>query len=129
MTKENLVRAIIAGLFSTFTIGILTCLHIKQNLVYLLLLHSDLQWFFLWISRKSICTTKKYFFGHLLTSCVGVIFLYFLPLPIFVIIPLAVGIGVTLMIALNVTHPPAGGNPIIVIILNRLILVVFRWII
>ena len=59
---------------------------------------------------------KNIFFGHLLTSCVGVIFLYFLPLPIFVIIPLAVGIGVTLMIALNVTHPPAGGNPIIVII-------------
>ena len=47
---------------------------------------------------------KNIFFGHLLTSCVGVIFLYFLPLPIFVIIPLAVGIGVTLMIALNVTH-------------------------
>ena len=37
-------------------------------------------------------------------------------MPILVIIPLAVGIGVTLMIALNVTHPPAGGNPIIVII-------------
>tara|TARA_Y100000741_G_C18204859_1_gene539190 strand:- start:981 stop:1187 length:207 start_codon:yes stop_codon:yes gene_type:complete len=30
--------------------------------------------------------------------------------------PLAVGFGVGLMILLNVTHPPAGGNPIIVII-------------
>ena len=29
---------------------------------------------------------------------------------------LAVGFGVGLMILLNVTHPPAGGNPIIVII-------------
>ena len=31
------------------------------------------------------------------------------------LIPLAVGFGVALMILLNVTHPPAGGNPIIVI--------------
>ena len=31
-------------------------------------------------------------------------------------IPLAVGLGVGLMILFNVTHPPAGGNPIIVIV-------------
>ena len=35
--------------------------------------------------------------------------------PIYIIIPLAVGFGVGLMILMNVTHPPAGGNPIIVI--------------
>ena len=58
---------------------------------------------------------KNIFFGHLLTSVVGVIFLYFVPLPIYLLIPLAVGFGVALMIFLNVTHPPAGGNPIIVI--------------
>ena len=44
------------------------------------------------------------------------IFLNFIPLPIFINIPLAVGFGVMLMILFKVTHPPAGGNPIIVII-------------
>ena len=58
---------------------------------------------------------KNIFFGHLLTSFVGMIFLYLVPLPIHLLIPLAVGFGVALMILLNVTHPPAGGNPIIVI--------------
>ena len=58
---------------------------------------------------------KNIFFGHLLTSTVGVFFVSFIPLPIYIAIPLAVGIGVGLMILFNVTHPPAGGNPIIVI--------------
>jgi CBS-domain-containing membrane protein len=38
------------------------------------------------------------------------------PLPIYITIPIAVGFGVGLMIFLNITHPPAGGNPIIVIV-------------
>ena len=57
-----------------------------------------------------------FFFGHLITATVGLFFLNFIPLPLFINIPLAVGFGVCLMILLNVTHPPAGGNPIIVII-------------
>ena len=45
-----------------------------------------------------------------------VLVFWLVQLPIFLTIPLAVGFGVGLMILLNVTHPPAGGNPIIVII-------------
>ena len=117
MTKENLVRAIIAGLFSTFTIGILTLLTYKTELgVFIIASFGSSMVLLYGYPESPFAQPKNIFFGHLLTSCVGVIFLYFLPLPIFVIIPLAVGICVTLMIALNVTHPPAGGNPIIVII-------------
>ena len=46
----------------------------------------------------------------------GIIFLYIVPLPVYFLIPLAVGLSVTLMILMNVVHPPAGANPIIVII-------------
>jgi CBS-domain-containing membrane protein len=54
---------------------------------------------------------KNVFFGHLLTTFVGIVFVTFFEIS-FVTIGLAVGISVMLMIALKITHPPAGGNPI-----------------
>jgi CBS-domain-containing membrane protein len=38
------------------------------------------------------------------------------PLPIYINIAAAVGLGIFFMILLNIVHPPAGGNPIMVII-------------
>ena len=32
------------------------------------------------------------------------------------VIPIAVGLGIFFMILLNSTHPPAGGNPILIIL-------------
>ena len=58
---------------------------------------------------------KNVFFGHLLTTLVGVIFVTFFEIS-FISIGLAVGIATMLMIAFKVTHPPAGGNPIAVMI-------------
>ena len=52
----------------------------------------------------------------LVTTLVGIIFVNYIPLPIYINIALAVGAGIFFMILLNVVHPPAGGNPIIVII-------------
>ena len=37
------------------------------------------------------------------------------PFPNYILIPIAVGLGVGFMILFNVTHPPAGGNPVIVV--------------
>jgi CBS-domain-containing membrane protein len=59
---------------------------------------------------------KNVFFGHFVTSLVGVLILYFLPVDQFLQIAIAVGLGIFLMILLGVTHPPAGGNPIVIIL-------------
>ena len=59
---------------------------------------------------------KNIFFGHLVTSLTGILCLNFIPLPLYILLPLSVGLGISLMIIFNITHPPAGGIPIIVII-------------
>ena len=59
---------------------------------------------------------KNVFFGHIITTLSGLILLHFLPVTSFMLIPAAVALGIFLMIKFDVVHPPAGGNPIIVII-------------
>ena len=99
------------------TIGILTILTYKTTLgVFLIASFGSSMVLLFGYPESPFAQPKNIFFGHLLTALVGVIFSNFVPLPIFITIPIAVGLGVSLMILFNVTHPPAGGNPIIVII-------------
>ena len=113
----NFKQSFIAGLFSIVTIGILTVLTYKTEFgIFLVASFGSSMVLLYGYPESPFAQPKNVFFGHLVTATVGMFFLYLIPLPLFIIIPLAVGFGVGLMILLNVTHPPAGGNPIIVII-------------
>ena len=113
----NLKQSFLAGLFSIITIGVLTFLTYKTEFgIFLLASFGSSMVLLYGYPESPFAQPKNVFFGHLVTAAVGLFFLYFIPLPIFLTIPLAVGFGVGLMILLNITHPPAGGNPIIVII-------------
>ena len=117
MEKDNLIKSTLAGLFSALTIGVLTYLTYKTTFGLFLIASFGSSIVLLYGYPESpFAQPKNIFFGHLLTALVGIIILNFVPLPIFITIPIAVGLGVGLMILFNVTHPPAGGNPIIVII-------------
>ena len=116
MDSSQIKKASIAGLFSTITIGVLTLLTYKTEFgVFLIASFGSTMVLLYGYPESPFAQPKNIFFGHLLTSVVGIFFLYLIPLPLYVLIPLAVGFGVCLMIMFNFTHPPAGGNPIIVI--------------
>ena len=111
-----LQKSLIAALFSIITIAILTFLTYRTEFgVFLLASFGSSMVLLYGYPESPFAKPKNVFFGHLVTALVGLLFLNFVPLPIYIIIPLAVGFGVGLMILLDVTHPPAGGNPIIVI--------------
>ena len=117
MKKLELKKAIIAGIFSTITICALTLLTYKTEFgIFLVASFGSTMVLLFGYPESPFAQPKNIFFGHLLTSVVGVIFVNIVPLPIYIMIPFAVGFGVFLMILTGVTHPPAGGNPIIVII-------------
>ena len=116
MNKNNLIKSSLAGFFSFLTICVLTLLTYKTEFgIFLVASFGSSMVLLYGYPESPFAQPKNVFFGHLVTASVGMFFLYLIPLPLFIIIPLAVGFGVGLMILLNVTHPPAGGNPIIVI--------------
>ena len=117
ISKPLLQKALIAGFFSAFTIGVLTVLTYKSTLGYFLAGSFGSSMVLLFgFPESPFAQPKNVFFGHLVTALIGIIFVNYIPLPIYINIALAVGAGIFFMIIFNVVHPPAGGNPIIVII-------------
>ena len=115
--KKLIKQSVLAGIFSIITIGILTILTYKTSYgVFLIASFGSTMVLLYGYPESPFAQPKNIILGHFLTAFIGVIFLNFIPLPIFINIPLAVGFGVMFMILFKVTHPPAGGNPIIVII-------------
>ena len=117
LNKEILIKAIIAGFFSAVTIGVLTVLTYKTTLgLFIAASFGSSMVLLFGFPESPFAQPKNVFFGHLVTALVGVFFVNFIPLPIYISIAGAVGIGIFLMIILDIVHPPAGGNPIMVII-------------
>ena len=116
MHKLKLKKTFFALIFSIITIGLLSFLTYKINLgVFLLASFGSTMVLLFGYPESPFAKPKNIFFGHILTSLTGIIFFKYISLPIFIIIPLAVGLGIAIMIFFDVTHPPAGGNPIIMI--------------
>ena len=115
--KEIFKRALLAGFFSTLTIGLLTVLTYKSALgLFLAASFGSSMVLLFGFPESPFAQPRNVFFGHLVTALIGVIFVNLIPLPIFINIAIAVGTGIFFMILLNVVHPPAGGNPVMVII-------------
>ena len=77
-----------------------------------------------WIDNSisiTMRTPKNVLLGHLLCALIGIIFVTLFNITqdrsiFYLAIGLAVGISVMLMMAFKVTHPPAGGNTIVVML-------------
>ena len=117
INKETFKKAFLAGVFSAFTIGVLTVLTYKSALgLFIAGSFGSSMVLLFGFPESPFAQPKNVFFGHLVTAFVGVFFVALVPLPLYVNIALAVGVGIFLMILFNIVHPPAGGNPIMVII-------------
>ena len=115
--KENFKRAIFALIFSIITIGTLSFLSFETPYgLFLVGSFGSSMVLLFGYPESPFAQPKNVFFGHFITSLIGVLTLEFLPLDQFLQIAIAVGIGIFLMIILGVTHPPAGGNPIIIVL-------------
>jgi len=115
--KDNFKRALYALIFSIITIGTPSFLEFETPYgLFLAGSFGSSMVLLFGYPESPFAQPKNVFFGHLVTSIVGVLILKFLPVDQFLQIAIAVGLGIFVMIILGVTHPPAGGNPIVIIV-------------
>ena len=115
--KDNFKRALYALIFSVITIASLSFLSFETPYgLFLVGSFGSSMVLLFGYPESPFAQPKNVFFGHLATSVVGVIILKFLPVDLYLQIAIAVGLGIFAMILLGVTHPPAGGNPIVIIL-------------
>jgi len=107
---------LLAGVGAAVTIGILAFMTYQTELgLWLIASFGATTVIVFGYNDHPFAQPKNIFFGHLLSALVGILFITFFGVS-FITIGLAVGIGVMLMMAFKITHPPAGANPIIVMI-------------
>ena len=107
---------LLAGIGATITIGILAFITYETKMgLWLMASFGSTVVVVFGYPDNTFSQPKNVFFGHVIATLVGILFVTFLETS-FITLAIAVGIAVMLMMAFNDTHPPAGGNPIIVMI-------------
>ena len=80
MNKDNIIKSSLAALCSFITIGVLTVLTYKTELgIFLIASFGSSMVVLYGYPESPFAQPKNIFFGHLLTSLVGMICLYTLP--------------------------------------------------
>ena len=84
ITKPLLQKALIAGFFSAFTIGVLTVLTYKSALgLFIAGSFGSSMVLLFGFPESPFAQPKNIFFGHLLTAVVGIFFLNLVPLSLY----------------------------------------------
>ena len=122
MSRSEINKSVLAGFFSTATIGALTLLTYKTEFgVFLIASFGSSMVLLFGYPESPFAQPKNVLFGHFLCTLIGIIFVTLFKITqdrtiFFLTIGIAVGFSVMLMMALKITHPPAGGNTIVVML-------------
>lgn len=113
---NHMLLSIIAGIGASIAIGALSYFdHSFYNLALLMAPFGATTVLVFGVPDSPLAQPKNVILGHLLTAFVGVFFVQFIGVtPIS--LALATGIAVTLMLVTKTTHPPAGANPILIML-------------
>ncbi|KJY81935.1 HPP family protein [Vibrio galatheae] len=113
---HTIILSIIAGMGATIAIGALSYFdYTFFDLALLMAPFGATTVLVFGVPDSPLAQPKNVILGHLLTAFVGVFFVKFVGVtPI--CLALATGISVSLMLLTKTTHPPAGANPLLIML-------------
>lgn len=116
---NQLKMALFAGIGAFMAIGLLS--FFEANLLDVALLMAPFgatAVLVFGVPDSPLAQPKNVIVGHVITASVGLIFTHFIGVTPFTL-ALASGVAVSLMLLTKTTHPPAGANPILIMITGQ----------
>ena len=125
MNKQALFNALFSSLGAFVCIGFLAYLNSSiEGAIWLIPPFGASMVLVMAVYESPLANPKNLILGHILSALSGVIIFYLLG-NTFISLGLGVALAVFVMMMTNTVHPPAGANPIIVILTGQSISFVF----
>lgn len=116
---NNLVFSLVAGFGAALAIGILSVVDSMQSGVVLLMAPFGATAVLVFgVPESPLAQPKNVILGHVITAFIGVFFVEFIgvnPLSL----SIATGLAVSVMLLTKTTHPPAGANPLLIMLTGQ----------
>ena len=125
MNKQTLINALFSSLGAFVCIGLLAYLNSSiEDALWLIPPFGASMVLVMAVYDSPLAKPKNLILGHILSALSGVMILYLLG-NTFISLGLGVALAVFVMMITNTVHPPAGANPIIVILTGQSLNFVF----
>ncbi|GAA0818387.1 HPP family protein [Colwellia sp. D2M02] len=114
---KKTVFAFTAGVAATLAIGVLTYLDsfsVHSGLWLMAPFGASVVLVF-GVPTSPLAQAKNVILGHFITALIGVVFINYIGVTPWSL-ALATGVGVSTMLLTNTTHPPAGANPLLIML-------------
>ncbi len=116
---KNIILALLAGFGAFLAIGLLALLDATLTEVALLMAPFGATAVLVFgVPESPLAQPKNVIFGHLITAFIGVFFTQIIgvsPLSL----AMATGLAVSVMLLTKTTHPPAGANPLLIMLTGQ----------
>lgn len=116
---NKFIIPLLAGLGAALAIGILSFADNMQSQVALLMAPFGATVVLVFgVPDSPLAQPKNVIFGHLLTAFIGVFFVQYIGVtPL--MLSIATGMAVSMMLITKTVHPPAGANPILIMLTGQ----------
>lgn len=116
---NNHLFSIVAGVGACFSIGLLTLLESNMTEVALVMAPFGATAVLVFgVPSSPLAQAKNVICGHVLTATIGIVFAQYVGVTPWTL-AIATGFGVTAMLVTKTTHPPAGANPMLIMLAGQ----------
>lgn len=116
---NHIKSALLAGIAATFAIGVLSYADAwSGHGLWLMAPFGATAVLVFGVPDSPLAQPKNVIIGHLITATIGLVFVHFVPVEPWSL-ACATGLAISAMLVTKTTHPPAGANPLLIMLTGQ----------